>query len=169
MSSSRLFAARFALALFAALAPAVACADSFLARGQGWMTYVNDRFGMKIDYLARVFAPENPPDNGDGRTFTSKDARVEIYASQNVDRDTPASFRARMEETEGYEDVTYSPSGDTWLVVSGFRGETIYYEKYVFRGGLIFAFGVDFPKKRKPFYSPIVERMENSFRPGRSN
>ena len=74
-----------------------------------------------------------------------------------------------MKETDGYDDVTYSPSGETWLVISGFRNDRIFYEKYMFSDGMIFAFGIDFPKERKPYYSPIVERIENSFKPGHSD
>ena len=83
--------------------------------------------------------------------------------------DTPKSLLKRMNGTEGYENVTYSPSGKTWLVLSGFRGNHIFYEKYMFKDGVISAFGVDFPKERKPFFSPIIERIEDSFRPGHSD
>ena len=74
-----------------------------------------------------------------------------------------------MATTEGYENVTYSPQGETWLVVSGYRGELIFYEKYFFKDGVISAFGIDFPKDEKPFYAPIVERIENSFKAGHSD
>jgi len=157
------------LALAIALTPGLALADKFLARGHSWMTYVNDRYGMRVDYPANLFVPEDPPANGDGRSFAANDARIEIYASHNVDDDTPDSLRERMKATDGYDDVTYSPSSKTWLVISGFRGDLIFYEKYMFREGVIFAFGIDFPKKRKPYYSSIVERMENSFKPGHAD
>jgi hypothetical protein len=164
MSSAILRAA--AVLVLVLLAGAAALADQFRVRGGGWMTYVNDRYGMSIDYPANVFAPETPPENGDGRAFASADARIEIFATHNIDNDTPVTFRDKMSETDGYEDVTYSPSGDTWLVISGFRDDMIFYEKYMFRGGVIFAFGIDFPTERKPFYAPLVERMEDSFKPG---
>jgi len=51
-------------------------------------------------------------------------------------------------------------------VLSGFRGDMIFYEKYLFRGGIVVAFGMEFPGARKPFYAPIVERIEDSFRAG---
>jgi hypothetical protein len=51
-------------------------------------------------------------------------------------------------------------------VLSGFRGDRIFYEKYFFRGENVHAFGIEFPAERKPFYAPIIERMENSFRAG---
>ena len=62
--------------------------------------------------------------------------------------------------------MTYSPSGDSWLVISGFRGERIFYEKYFFHDGVISAFGMDFPKEDKPLYAPIIERIEDSFKAG---
>ncbi len=157
-----------ALALLALLFGA-AHADQFIPLAGGWQTYLNDRFGVRFDYPADVFKPEQPPMNGDGQTFTGRDATLEIYAFHNTDAETPVSLKKRMNGTEGYENVTYSPSGKTWLVLSGFRGDHIFYEKYMFKDGVISAFGVDFPKEQKPFYSPIVERIENSFRAGHSD
>jgi hypothetical protein len=170
-SASAFGAARASLAALAVLAALIgaAHADRFIDRGNGWQTYINERFFMRFDYPADIFAPQEPPQNGGGRTFLAKDAELIIYALHNIDNETPASFKRRMAETEGYENVTYSPSGETWLVLSGFRGGHIFYEKYMFKDGVISAFGIDFPKERKPFYAPIVERIENSFKPGHSD
>ena len=152
---------------FLALAPAAAQqADAFIPLPDGWQTYVNDRFGMRFDYPAELFAPEPPPENGDGRTFRAADASLQIFAFQNIENETPASLEQRLVGAEGYETVTYSPSGSGWLVLSGFRSDMIFYEKYLFRGGIIAAFGMEFPTARKPFYAPMVERIEDSFRAG---
>ncbi len=167
--SRALFRAFLPLVALVALVVGAAQADDFIPRKDGWQTYVNDRFGMRFNYPADIFTAEAPPENGDGRRFTAEDATLEIYALHNVDNDTPGTFRRRMKGTDGYEDVTYSPSGKAWLVVSGFRGERIFYEKYFFKDGVISAFGIDFPKDRKPFYAPIVERIEDSFKAGHSD
>ena len=81
-------------------------------------------------------------------------------------RETVASLKRRLVGADGYTDVTYSPSGSNWLVLSGYRGDNIFYEKYVFRGDTVHGFGVEFPAAEKPRYSPIIERMEDSFRAG---
>lgn len=146
-----------------------ALADLFLPVGDGWQTYINDRFGMRFDYPADVFSPGPPPENGDGRAFSSPDAVLLIYASHNVLGDTPASMKQQMVSLPEYQDVTYSPSGDNWLVLSGYRGDTIFYEKYFFRDGVVSGFSMEFPSARKPFYAPIIERMEDSFRAGHSD
>jgi hypothetical protein len=145
------------------LSPA-AYADSFIPIGNGWQTYVNDRFGMSFDYPADVFSPLEEPQNGDGRSFASSDATLQIFGTHNRLNDSPASMKREMVGMQDYEEVTYSPSGDTWLVLSGYRGDRIFYEKYFFRDGVISAFAMEFPAGRKPYYAPIIERIEDSFR-----
>ena len=145
------------------LSPA-AYADSFIPIGNGWQTYVNDRFGMRFDYPADIFAPLEEPQNGDGRSFQSTDATLQIFGTHNVLNDSPASMKREMVGMQDYEEVTYSPSSRNWLVLSGYRGDRIFYEKYFFRGDVIAAFAMEFPAGRKPYYAPIIERIEDSFR-----
>lgn len=149
------------------LASSAAIADQLVRHGDGWQTYVNDRYGMQFDIPAD-FRPAPPPENGGGRSFDKGNASIYIFASQNTESDTPASFQRQMAGTEGYENVTYSPAGHSWLVISGFRGDRIFYEKYFFRDGLISAFGMDFLKEDKPRYAPVIERIEDSFKVRRS-
>jgi hypothetical protein len=144
-------------------------ADTFAPGPDGWQSYVNGRYGFRLDFPADVFTPEPPPDNGDGRTFTSSDATLQVSAFQNLESKLPAALRDELVGSEGYENVTYSPSGEDWLVLSGFRGETIFYEKYFVDDAVISAFGIEFPKDRKPFYAPIIERIEDSFRARRAD
>jgi hypothetical protein len=157
-----------ALALLLWLLGGTAFADQLFPLGNGWQTYANDRFGMRFD-IPTDFQPAPPPENGDGRSFDKGDASIYIFASHNLKGDTPRSFKKQLIGTKGYENVTYSPSGDSWLVISGFRGERIFYEKYFFNDDVIAAFGMDFPKEEKPRYAPVIERIENSFKAGRSD
>jgi len=159
----RLIAVGLSMALCVCGSPAIA--DRLVPRGDGWQTYVNDHFGMQFDIPAD-FRPAAPPEDGGGRSFDKGNALIYIFASQNTDGDTPASFQRQMAGTQGYEHVTYSPAGQSWLVISGFRGDRIFYEKYFFRDGLISAFGMDFPKEDKPLYAPVIERIEDSFKAG---
>ena len=143
-----------------------ASADQFLPTRGGWQTYVNERFGTRLDFPRDLFVPGDAQDNGVGLRFAAVDAALEVYSFENSDRETPASLKRRLVGSEGYSDVTYSPTGDSWLVLSGFRGPIIFYEKYFFAGGVISGFGTEFPAAEKPRYAPIIERMEDSFRAG---
>ena len=46
------------LALLACLLGGAALADQLMPLGDGWQTYVNDRFGMRFDYPADLFTPD---------------------------------------------------------------------------------------------------------------
>lgn len=138
---------------------------------QRWEDYVNPHFGTRIEVPLDCFSPLPPPENQDGRAFLSADgaARLSVYGWQNSENHTPASLKGWLKETVGgYDRVSYAPLGRNWLVLSGYRGEDIYYEKYVFSGdkALLHAFWLTFPRARKPVFAPIVERMEDSFRGG---
>jgi hypothetical protein len=143
-------------------------ADRFEPAGAGWEVYVNERFGTSFTFPADVFAPADPPANGDGRRFISPDATLEVYAWNNVDRETAGTLKHRLTGSQGYDRVTYSPAGADWLVLSGYRGKNIFYEKYFFRGDIVHGFGIEFPASAKPHYAPIIERIEDSFRAGDS-
>lgn len=158
------------LALFLLLAgSAAAAADQFIPHGDGWQTYANSRYGIRLDFPGDLFRPEAAPENGDGRVFDAANATLQVHAFHNIEGDTPRSLKRRTVGSEGYEDVTYQASGGSWLVLSGYRGDMIFYEKFAFRDGVISAFGIEFPRDQKPFYSPIVERIEDSFHAGRAN
>ena len=78
------------IALWIAGSPAVA--DQLIPRGDGWQTYINDRFGMQFD-IPGDFQPAAPPENGDGRSFDKGDASIYIFARDNTEGDT---FVCRM-------------------------------------------------------------------------
>jgi hypothetical protein len=152
--------------LLAAALPGTASADRFEPVGGGWERYVNERFGTSLEFPADLFTPGEAPTNGDGRRMESEDATLEIYTWHNTSGETASSLKRRLVGSEGYEDVTYNPSGPGWLVISGYRGDMIFYEKYFFQNGMVSGFGMEFPESAKPRYAPIVERIEDSFRAG---
>lgn len=111
-------------------------------------------------------------DAGDenGLTLESADRRAKLvaYATWNSENFTPSEYRnIFINEFEGYDRITYGPRGQTWFVLSGYRGDDIYYQKVMFScgGRVINALSITFPAKEKPFYEPIVERIEDNFRP----
>ena len=166
-SGSRRSAALLIYLSVAVIAPASALADKFVPVGSGWQRYSNDLYGTEFEFPADLFRVGPAPAAGDGREFISQDATLEIFATRNSRRETARTLKRRLlEEEEGYDVVTYASSGGNWLVLSGFRRDKIFYEKYLLRDGIIHAFGMEFPASAKPVYAPVVERIEDSFRTG---
>ena len=140
------------------------------ANPRQWQEHVNDRFGMRIEVPVDCFYAQPPAENDDGRLFRAGDqVELGVYGAHNAMEQDPKSLRQwLLREIDGYDDLTYSPSGSNWLVMSGYRGDKIYYEKYIFShgGAILNSFWITFPADDKPVFSPIIERMEDSFRPG---
>ena len=75
----------------------------------------------------------------------------------------------RAFHAEGYEDITYQPRGRSWFVLSGHRGDQIYYEKAIFSrsGRVVNVLAIAYPEAERQRFDPVIERMEDSFKSGR--
>ena len=90
---------------------------------------------------------------------------------RNEEGRTPAAFKEWLiANTEGYDELTYRPRGRSWFVLSGYRGDNIYYEKVMFScgGDVVNVFAMSYPVAERSHYDPIVERIEDQFRPGKA-
>lgn len=147
-------------------------AGAFAARAEGgrWLTYQNDRYGTTIDYPDQ-FKAEPPPDADDGRKFTSADgAEFSVYASYNA-------LDFNLDKYEGFilknldpgQIVTYKAHGGNWFVISGTKGDTVFYERHLLSHGgqMTEGFSMTYPAAAKSSYDPIIARMAKSFRPGK--
>jgi hypothetical protein len=136
---------------------------------QAWVPYFNERFGFSLRYPADVFASERQSDGGDGEMFTGDGGRLLVGAFENVDGYSLPSYRdlVRSQSYAGYH-VSYTRQGQTWFVLSGENNQNVFYEKVMFscRGKIINSFALVYPIDRKRLFDPIVERIEDTFRPG---
>ena len=138
-----------------------------------WKVYANARYGTVAEYPADLFRPGRPPDNGDGQSFTAKDgAQLAIFAGFNIADHTPANYEQFLRGGgSDYQNVTYRAAGADWLVLSGNRGDSIYYEKYIFAHrqdvDVIHGLVVSYGRGAKVLYDPLVARMARSLHPTR--
>jgi hypothetical protein len=138
-----------------------------------WASDKEPSFGYSFAYPAEIFRPLDNRDKPHFRYFASNsaDAKFVVGAWENTKGQTPAEFRRWLvENVGGYDELTYSPHGRSWFVMSGHRGTSIYYEKVMFScgGQLVNVLAVTYPANQRRFYDQIVENMEDGFRPGRN-
>jgi hypothetical protein len=149
----------------------LAAASAAWAQGRAeWTPYKNPRFGYTLSYPSNVFEPKLPAEKSEGQSFVTADGRAKIivYGAVNDENFTPAKYREYiLREFGGYDQMDYSPSGKSWFVLSGFRGENIYYQKVMFSCGerIINVLSITFPRGEKKFYEGLIEVMEDSFKP----
>ena len=136
-------------------------------------TWTNERdpaLGFNFSYPRDLFQRTE----GDGKPsfhyFVSRDAEAKLMvgAWNNEAGQTPSEFKQwLLANTGGYDATTYVPRGRTWFVLSGYRGDDIYYEKVMFScaGSVVNVFAITYPQGLRRQYDPVVEQIEDNFRP----
>jgi len=139
------------------------------ANAETWTRYANPRFGTVAEYPSDLFRAQRAPDNGDGQSFVARDgAKLVVFGGYNIDNARSADYETFLRKADGdaYATVTYRASGADWLVLSGRRGSSVFYERYLFRDDVIHGLVATYPVSSKSTYDPIVARMARSLTSG---
>jgi hypothetical protein len=147
------------------LLAALALLPALPAQGSdaGWAHHRDEAQGMSLSYPQALFPETMKTD--EGWRFAGPDAEIEISARDDAGIRSTSELRTLIVNSAGYGNLTYSPSGQSWMVASGYRDGDIYYEKFFVRGGKVRAFSIRYPKAARDIYDPVVERLEDGFRP----
>lgn len=142
------------------------------AAASHWSSERDAGLGFIYSYPRGLFSRTE----GDGKPsfhyFVSEGSNAKFLVGgwNNREGQTPEGFKRWLfANAGGYDELTYRPRGRSWFVLSGYRGDTIYYEKVMFScgGSVVNVLAITYPATQRNLYDPVVEHMENSFRPGR--
>jgi hypothetical protein len=142
--------------------------DSFTDQGGGYALYQNTRFGTTISYPSAYFTAEQPPENSDGRRFSSADGQSYfLIFGQHDAFGLPQDEMLQQDKMrEDYQGASYEKSGDGWYVLSGLVGEAIFYRKVILApDGIIHQFEIRYPATQKAAFDPVVAHMAQNFGP----
>ncbi|PBC04762.1 hypothetical protein [Mesorhizobium sp. WSM3860] len=131
-------------------------------------TYVNARFGTSCTFPEEIFSDRLPePENGDGQQWSAPDgASLTCSGIYNIDNDTPKGFVAEEKANTGpgYK-ITYSKTGKNWAVVSGIKGDKVFYDRRLFgKDGVIRTVWIEYPASLKAKYDPLTGAIAASLR-----
>jgi hypothetical protein len=166
--------ARMTLLFCAILAVAAAVYGSVGNAATTPWSHEQDRdFGFRFSYPRALFTQIQGDEKPAFHYFVSpnSDAKLMVGAWNNREGGSPEQFkRWLMANVGGYDELTYRPRGRSWFVLSGYRGDDIYYEKVMFScaGQVVNVMAVTYPSGERNIYDPVVERMEDNFRPSSS-
>jgi hypothetical protein len=137
-----------------------------------WAMERDVNLGFHFSYPPDLFQRTEGEGEPSFHYFVSEEseAKFMVGAWDNEAGQTPTEFKNwLLANTGGYDEQTYMPRGRSWFVISGYRGDDIYYEKVMFScaGGVVNVFAISYPKDQRHLYDPVVEQMEDSFRPSR--
>lgn len=133
----------------------------------GWSAYHNARFGTTADVPAG-WKMEPPPENDDGRIFVSPDGTARIIVSGILALSSPDEEMARKLEAPQGGVITYSRRGGRWAVVSGLKGDRIFYAKSILSCGdqVWNDLWIEYPAADKAKYDALVAHVAASLRSG---
>lgn len=140
-------------------------ASSVMAQGPVFKTYCNARFAFCIDYPSTLVM-QAPPDNDDGRTFKSKDSKVQmlVYGSNNsLMEKLETRFLAESTSSDTRK-VTYKLFKADSFVISGLEHGKVFYEKVLFKNDEYKTFLISYPRTLKKIYDPITAKITVSFK-----
>lgn len=82
----------------------------------------------------------------------------------NIDNDTPKSFVADEKATTGPGcKITYSKTGKNWAVLSGVKGDKVFYERRLFgKDGVIRTVWIKYPSSLKAKYDALTGAIATS-------
>lgn len=126
--------------------------------------YVNDAHGYSIAYPDTILKPGEPIGEHRGLEFTSPAGRIRMLVFA-VDATTPedlnTQYRAALADPETV--ITYRARDDRSYIVSGARGEDVFYEKSISDGETLKTFRMQYPAANKAYFDAVAAIMSASF------
>jgi hypothetical protein len=138
--------------------------------GLGWQTFQVREFGTTVDYPAAIFSePAGKAEKGTGQRFNSTDGRstLTIYALENADGDTPASY-LRKNLRMARSAIEYQRVTRSFFAISVERQGTVLYSRCNFasaEGGTVHCIDLVYPQEVARAWDGIVTRISRSLRP----
>jgi hypothetical protein len=128
--------------------------------------YLNERFRFMVEYPSSLLLPQPPPANGDGRTFMSKDKKVEmrVWGQNNaLDRTLEEQFADAKRQCGK---TSYERVSAMLFAFSCTRNGRIFYQKTLYRESddVFINFLIEYPLREKKRFDPIVKRIANTMR-----
>ncbi len=136
-----------------------------------WTTYTGERYGFSVEYPAYLLKEQKAPHNNDGRTFLSENgsASLVVFGRFNTDEWADAkAMKAGLLASGNYTDLSYEQAKEGWVVLSGTRGDVVYYEKYVLscKNKIINSIILNHLSEDTDRFSDITKRIAMSLKPG---
>jgi hypothetical protein len=132
-----------------------------------WASYVNNRYGVIIEYPADLFEIQPPPPDNAGRDFTADKvgARFFVYSHANALDASLQDLQAEDVLDLG-DGMAVKNNGADWYQVTATKGtDTILRRVVLSEGGsMVHRLEIAYPKAASAAFEPIVARMIKTFR-----
>jgi hypothetical protein len=129
-----------------------------------YKTYSNARFGYSISYPSDLLEPQGEATNGDGQKFIAKDSSAEMLVYGRYKLDSNDTLKKMYNETIADSgNASYKVFKSNWFVVSGKKGDKIYYKKTMLSRDKFLTFEIEYDEAKRSTYDNITTRIVKSF------
>lgn len=103
--------------------------------------------------------------------FVSSDGRAQlrVFGAHNDNRRSLSAYRRGLISREyAAANLDYAPTRKTWFVLSGVRGDEVFYHRVTFACGdrVVHGWLMTYPRADRAIYDPIIEQVHRSYRAG---
>lgn len=129
-----------------------------------YKTYSNARFGYSVSYPADLLEPQGEADNGDGQKFLAKDNGAEMLVYGRHKLDASDTLKKMYDETiADLGNASYKILKNSWFIVSGKKGDRIYYRKTMLSKSKFLTFEIEYDELKRFTYDAVTARIVKSF------
>jgi hypothetical protein len=133
---------------------------------QRWQQYDNTRYQYVICYPADIFVPQPEATNPDSRTFLATDgATLTLFGRNKAASETVATMVAEVagQLADGDATITRDVRTRNWFVISGHRGQQVFYAKGLYAREQLKMFELTYPSSKSDLFEPILRRLSRCF------
>jgi hypothetical protein len=131
-----------------------------------WTKFIDDGSGCRLSYPRAIFSATRKV-AGEPQRFSSEDDDIyfRLLITDNVSRWTPSDLKEKYLAAQMPGLIVYDRTRSDFVVLSGYRGDNIFYTKVVISKDLGKACILDitYPRAQKKRFDGIVTRMSHSF------
>ena len=136
-----------------------------------WTALYHAERGFTIAYPGDVFTPSAEAKSADGNVLVSRDGKAKLLvgAFENASEFSLQAYHDYLlQQSYSGARVDYDRMRDKWFVISGTRGDTMFYERVTFTcgGKLVNSWVMLYPAAERAFYDRIVEAVARTYMPG---
>ena len=146
--------------------PAFLLMSSFVpaaAQSEDWAVYRDS--DCRVDYASARFT-QDPLDDEETQRFSGPDSATyfRVKGVDNEEHLTPNGIKAKYLEEKVPGDIVYQRLKSDFLVLSGYRGDSIFYTKVAVSADkrTICILEITYPRKAKRDFDDVVTRMSRS-------
>ena len=160
---------KYALAtlLLALGAGAVAPASS---HAESWAVYRDSIYNCQLEYSTSLFTRDDWDVKDEFQRFSGPDTQTyfRVMGVNNKDNLSPSDVKAKYLKASIPGDIVYERTRSDFLVLSGYRGDSIFYTKVAVSAddATICILEISYPRKAKREMDEAVTRMSRSFAVG---